>query len=132
MPSGHCSRRCARAADTARHRASLRLPSIPFAIGRARAVKCADGAARAPERLAPRLLYRKIPSGALSQRASVPTMAMAEKEDLQPGAQESLQHVTDLLRKQQIVEGLVRRQEGPRQELVENLVQKLHVVELQK
>ena len=30
------------------------------------------------------------------------------------------------------MEGLVRRQEGPRQELVENLVQKLHVVELQK
>jgi hypothetical protein len=35
---------------------------------------------------------------------------MAEQEDLQPDAQESLQRVTDLLRKQQIVEGLVRRQ----------------------
>jgi len=53
-------------------------------------------------------------------------------DKLRPGAQESLQRVTELLRKQQLVEGLVRRQEGPRQELVENLVQKLHVVELQK
>jgi len=57
---------------------------------------------------------------------------MAENEELQTDAQESLQRVTDLLRRQQIVEGLVRRQEGPRQEMVENLVQKLHVVELQK
>jgi magnesium transporter len=57
---------------------------------------------------------------------------MADKEDLRPGARESLHLVTELLRKQQLVEGLVRRQEGPRQELVENLVQKLHVVELQK
>jgi len=57
---------------------------------------------------------------------------MAEKEDFRPGAQENLQRVTELLRKQQLVEGLVRRREGPRQELVENLVQKLHVVELQK
>ena len=57
---------------------------------------------------------------------------MADKENLRPGAQESLQLVTELLHKQQLVEGLVRRQEGPRQELVENLVQKLHVVELQK
>jgi len=57
---------------------------------------------------------------------------MSEKKDLRPGAQETLQQVTELLRKQQLVEGLVRRQEGPRQELVENLVQKLHVVELQK
>jgi len=57
---------------------------------------------------------------------------MAEKENLRPGAQYNLERVTDLLRKQELVEGLVRRQEGPRQELVENLVQKLHVVELQK
>src|SRR6185436_1699053 len=57
---------------------------------------------------------------------------MSEKEDLRPGAQETLQQVTELLRKQQLVEGLVQRQEGPRQELVESLVQKLHIVELQK
>jgi magnesium transporter len=57
---------------------------------------------------------------------------MAETEELHTDAQESLQRVTELLRKHQIVEGLVRRQEGPRQDLVENLVQKLHVVELQK
>ena len=55
-----------------------------------------------------------------------------DSDKLRPGAQESLQRVTELLRKQQLVEGLVHRQEGPRQELVENLVQKLHVVELQK
>ena len=57
---------------------------------------------------------------------------MAENEELQTDAQESLQRVAELLRKQKLVEGLVRRQEGPRQDLVENLVQKLHVVELQK
>ena len=57
---------------------------------------------------------------------------MAEKERLRPGGQESLQRVTELLHKQQLVEDLVHRQEGPRQELVESLVQKLHVVELQK
>ena len=61
-----------------------------------------------------------------------PPPTMAENEEVHTDAQESLQRVTDLLRRQQIVEGLVRRQEGPRQELVENLVQKLHVVELQK
>src|SRR5262249_15606260 len=57
---------------------------------------------------------------------------MAEMRDRRPGSQHSLQRVTELLRKHRLVEGLVRRQEGPRQELVENLVQKLHFVELQK
>ena len=46
--------------------------------------------------------------------------------------QESLQRVTELLHKHELVEGLVRRTEGPRQDLVENLVHKLHLVELQK
>ncbi len=55
-----------------------------------------------------------------------------DADKTRPGAQESLQRVTELLHRQQLVEGLVQRQEGPRQELVENLVQKLHVVELQK
>jgi magnesium transporter len=57
---------------------------------------------------------------------------MAEKEDLHPNVQESLQRVTELLHKHELVEGLVRRTEGPRQDLVENLVHKLHLVELQK
>src|SRR5262245_3793395 len=57
---------------------------------------------------------------------------MAQNEELQTDAQENVHRVVDLLRRQEIVAGLVRRQEGPRQELVENLVQKLHVVELQK
>src|SRR6185436_9784504 len=53
---------------------------------------------------------------------------MSEKKDLRPGAQETLQQVTELLRKQQLVEGLVRRQEGPRQELVENLARAQRLV----
>src|SRR5262249_17451668 len=57
---------------------------------------------------------------------------MAEKEDRRPGSQDSLQRVTELLRRQQLVEGLGRREEGPRQDRVENLVHKLHLVELQK
>ena len=46
--------------------------------------------------------------------------------------QDSLQRVTELLRKHELVESLVEREQGPRQELVENLVQKLHLVELRK
>jgi magnesium transporter len=67
-----------------------------------------------------------------ARRSGAFHQTMADKEDVRPGAQDSLRLVTDLLHKQQLVDGLVRRQEGPRQELVENLVQKLHVVELQK
>jgi magnesium transporter len=57
---------------------------------------------------------------------------MAEREETTSGMQESLQRVTELLRKHELVEGLVHRQQGPRQELVENLVHKLHLVELRK
>jgi len=45
---------------------------------------------------------------------------------------ENLQRVTELLHKHELVESLVHRQQGPRQELVEGLVHKLHLVELQK
>ena len=57
---------------------------------------------------------------------------MAETRDVHTSVQDSLEEVTALLHKHELVEGLVRRQEGPRQELVENLVHKLHLVELQK
>jgi len=57
---------------------------------------------------------------------------MAETEEIRPSVQESLEQVTALLHKHELVEGLVQRQDGPRQDLVENLVHKLHLVELQK
>ncbi len=57
---------------------------------------------------------------------------MTEPEDIRTSVQESLEQVTALLRKHDLVENLVHRREGPRQELVETLVHKLHLVELQK
>jgi len=57
---------------------------------------------------------------------------MAKHKDIRPSVQESLESVTELLHKHELVEDLVHRQEGPRQELVETLVHKLHLVELQK
>ena len=57
---------------------------------------------------------------------------MTEHKDIRPSVQESLERVTELLHKHELVENLVHRQEGPRQELVETLVHKLHLVELQK
>jgi magnesium transporter len=57
---------------------------------------------------------------------------MTDLGDQRPGVQDSLEEVTALLHKHELVEGLVQRQEGPRQELFENLVHKLHLVELQK
>ncbi len=57
---------------------------------------------------------------------------MTEPEDIRASVQESLEQVSALLRKHELVENLVHRQEGPRQELVETLVHKLHLVELQK
>ena len=57
---------------------------------------------------------------------------MSETQEIRAGVQHSLEKVVALLHKQELVENLVHRQEGPRQELVGNLVQKLHLVELQK
>ncbi|MBI3043304.1 MAG: magnesium transporter [Betaproteobacteria bacterium] len=57
---------------------------------------------------------------------------MADKDEIRPNVHDSLRRVSELLRKHELVEGLVHRQQGPRQELVENLVHKLHLVELQK
>ena len=57
---------------------------------------------------------------------------MADLDEIRPNVHDSLRRVSELLHKHELVESLVHRQEGPRQELVENLVQKLHLVELQK
>ena len=57
---------------------------------------------------------------------------MTEHPDIRPGVQDSLRRVSELLHKHELVEGLVHRTEGPRQELVESLVHKLHLVELKK
>jgi len=57
---------------------------------------------------------------------------MADPDETRPNVHDNLGRVTELLHKHERVESLVQRQQGPRQELVENLVQKLHLVELQK
>jgi magnesium transporter len=57
---------------------------------------------------------------------------MSEARETRPSVHDSLQRVTELLRKHELVASLVHRQQGPRQELVESLVHKLHFVELQK
>ena len=57
---------------------------------------------------------------------------MIEPDEIRPGVHDSLQRVTELLHKHELVASLVHRQQGPRQELVESLVHKLHLVELQK
>jgi magnesium transporter len=57
---------------------------------------------------------------------------MSELDETRPSVHDSLERVSELLHKHELVEGIVHRQSGPRQELVENLVHKLHLVELQK
>ena len=57
---------------------------------------------------------------------------MSEREETTSGVQESLRRVTELLHKHELLENVVHRQQGPRQELVESLVHKLHLVELRK
>jgi len=57
---------------------------------------------------------------------------MPERQDIHSSVQDSLQRVTELLHKHELAENLVHPQQGPREELVGTLVQKLHIVELQK
>ncbi|MGH8698739.1 MAG: magnesium transporter, partial [Burkholderiales bacterium] len=57
---------------------------------------------------------------------------MPDTTESRPSVQDSLQRVSELLHKHEVVESLVQRQQGPRQELVENLVHRMHLVELQK
>ncbi len=59
---------------------------------------------------------------------------MPEIEESIPleSVQDTLRQIIELLEKQQLVEELVHRQEGPRHDLVESLVHKQHVAEMQK
>ena len=56
---------------------------------------------------------------------------MAESDQNHPTVQDSLHQVVELLRRHQLVKGLVERQAMPRHELVESLVQKQNIAELQ-
>ena len=57
---------------------------------------------------------------------------MPEVHETPRNVHESLQRVTELLRKHEGAESLVDRTPGPRQELVETLVRRMHLVEVQK
>ncbi|MGH8633908.1 MAG: magnesium transporter MgtE N-terminal domain-containing protein, partial [Burkholderiales bacterium] len=57
---------------------------------------------------------------------------MPDASETRPSVHDSLRRVTELLHQHELIESLVHRQEGPRQELVGSLVHKLHLVELQK
>jgi len=57
---------------------------------------------------------------------------MEPREKTRSNVQDSLRQITELLRKHQLVEGLVQRQDMPRHRLVEDLVHKQNLVELQK
>ena len=59
-------------------------------------------------------------------------MPEVDESKPQESVQEALQQIVELLEKQQLVEELVHRQEGPRQDPVESLVHKQHLVELQR
>lgn len=57
---------------------------------------------------------------------------MAEIQDTKESLQESLQQVITLLNKHKLVEGLVHKQDMPKQALVETLVHRQNLAELQK
>jgi magnesium transporter len=58
---------------------------------------------------------------------------MADKEEIRPSVQESLERVSELLRKHELTLQAVPRREGDtRRELVETLVHTLHLAELRK
>ena len=57
---------------------------------------------------------------------------MAEPEQDRPSVQDSLQQIVGLLRRHQLVKGLVQRQAMPRHALVESIVQKQNLAELQE
>ncbi|MBF7144617.1 MULTISPECIES: magnesium transporter [Pseudomonas] len=59
-------------------------------------------------------------------------MSEVEVKNLQESLQDRLGQVVDLLHKQRVVEDLTHRQEGQHQALVENLVHRQNVVELQR
>jgi magnesium transporter len=57
---------------------------------------------------------------------------MEPRKDNTPVGEAVLEQITTLLQRHRSAEDFVRRQDAPRQELVEGLINKLHVVELQK
>ncbi|HKU70294.1 MAG TPA: magnesium transporter [Burkholderiales bacterium] len=57
---------------------------------------------------------------------------MEPRKDNTPVGEAVLEQITSLLQRHSGAEDFVRRQDAPRQELVEGLINKLHVVELQK
>ncbi|KPK14450.1 MAG: magnesium transporter [Betaproteobacteria bacterium SG8_41] len=57
---------------------------------------------------------------------------MSERDEIRSELRESLQRVTELLQKHELVESLVHRQEGPRHDLVESIVHKANLAELQR
>lgn len=57
---------------------------------------------------------------------------MAEIQDTKESLQESLQQVITLLNKHKLIEGLVHKQDMPKQALVETLVHRQNLAELQK
>jgi magnesium transporter len=57
---------------------------------------------------------------------------MVDTEEKLPRLQEDLRQIADLLHKQKIVEALVRRQEMPRRELVEDLTHRQNAAALQR
>jgi magnesium transporter len=57
---------------------------------------------------------------------------MAEIQETKESLQESLQQVITLLNKHKLIEGLVQKQDMPKQALVETLVHKQNLAELQK
>jgi len=57
---------------------------------------------------------------------------MEQPRDKTPPSEAALEQVTELLRRHSLAEDVARPQDAPRQGLVEGLIQKLHLVELQK
>lgn len=57
---------------------------------------------------------------------------MAENQEIKESLQESLQQVIALLNKHKLIEGLVHKQDMPKQALVETIVHRQNLVELQK
>jgi len=59
-------------------------------------------------------------------------MSQVEEPKAHESVHDTLQHIVELLNKQQLVEELVHRQGGPRHDLVESLVHKQHEAELRQ
>ncbi|MGE0557096.1 MAG: magnesium transporter [Burkholderiales bacterium] len=57
---------------------------------------------------------------------------MADRQETRPGVAAHLEQVIELLHRHELVENLVRRQEGPRHDLVETLVHRQHLNALQQ